>query len=76
MKATVALLTFNADPWLRELLDGVGRQKTDFEYEVLLIDSGSTDKTLEIAAEYPAVRLHQIPTANSDMAGRAIWRPN
>ena len=63
MKATVALLTFNADPWLRELLDGVIRQKADFEYEVLLIDSGSTDKTLEIAAEYPAVRLHQIPNS-------------
>ena len=63
MKATVALLTFNADPWLRELLDGVGRQKTDFEYEVLLIDSGSTDRTLEIAAEYPEVRFYQIPNS-------------
>ncbi len=63
MKATVALLTLNADPWLRELLDGVVRQKTDFEYEILLIDSGSTDRTLEIAAEYPEVRLHQIPNS-------------
>lgn len=63
MKATVALLTLNADPWLRELLDGVTRQKTDFEYEILLIDSGSTDRTLEIAAKYPEVRLHQIPNS-------------
>jgi rhamnosyltransferase len=63
MKATIALLTLNADPWLRELLDSVRRQKTDFEYEVLLIDSGSTDKTLEITAEYPEVRLHQIPNS-------------
>jgi len=63
MKATIALLTLNADPWLRELLDGVKRQKTDFDYEVLLIDSGSTDTTLAIAAEYPEVRLHQIPNS-------------
>jgi len=68
MNATVALLTLNADPWLRELLDGVVRQKTDFEYEILLIDSGSTDKTLEVAAEYPDVRLHQIANSDSDTA--------
>jgi rhamnosyltransferase len=63
MKATIALLTLNAEPWLRELLDGVTRQKTEFDYEVLLIDSGSTDGTLAIAAEYPEVRLHQIPNS-------------
>ena len=63
MKATIVVLTFNAEPWIKELLEGCERQKTDFEYEVLVVDSGSRDKTLEIIKDFPRVRLHQIPNS-------------
>ncbi|MGC1176995.1 MAG: glycosyltransferase family 2 protein [Candidatus Saccharimonadales bacterium] len=59
--ATVALLTFNGELYLEELLKAVFNQKTDKKYEVLVIDSGSTDRTLEIVSKFPEVRLHQIP---------------
>jgi len=59
--ATVALLTFNGEEFLEELLEAVSDQKTDKNYEVLVIDSGSTDRTLEIIAKFPKVRLHKIP---------------
>jgi glycosyltransferase involved in cell wall biosynthesis len=60
--ASVVLLTFNGESYLREVLDAVGRQKASFDYEVLVIDSGSRDGTLDILRSY-AVNLHQIPNS-------------
>lgn len=59
--ATVVVLTYNGEKYLGELLDAVERQKVDGPVEVLVIDSGSTDGTLRIIAEHPAVRLVTIP---------------
>lgn len=61
--ASVAVLTFNAQPFLEQLLDSLFGQETDFVFEVIVIDSGSRDATLEIARRYP-VRLYEI--ANRD----------
>lgn len=63
IKATIAVLTFNADPWIRELLEGVEKQTAPFEFEVLVIDSGSTDKTVDIIKKFPRARIHQIPNS-------------
>lgn len=63
MKATVAILTFNGDAYLAEMLGALARQQFDGEFEVLVIDSGSTDRTLQIVGEHPEVRLHQIPNS-------------
>ena len=60
--ASVVLLTFNGERYLGEVLDSVFKQKTNFQYEVIVIDSGSTDTTLEIVRSYP-VNLHQIPNS-------------
>jgi rhamnosyltransferase len=59
--ATVVVLTYNGERYLGELLRGVASQKVDGEVEILVIDSGSTDATLAIVAEYPGVRLVEIP---------------
>ncbi len=61
IKATVCIPTYNGEPYLRNLLKMVFKQILPFKYEVLVIDSGSTDKTLKIIKEFPKVRLHQIP---------------
>lgn len=57
---TVVLLTRNVGPVLPRLLEAVVAQQTDRSYEILAIDSGSTDGTLGILGRYP-VRLLQIP---------------
>jgi rhamnosyltransferase len=58
--ATVCILTFNGEEFLDQLLDQVTNQVTEHSYDVLVIDSGSTDGTLEICKRYPDVRLIEI----------------
>lgn len=60
IKATVFIPTYNGDEFLDELFKNLFKQVCDFNYEVLVIDSGSTDKTLDIIARYPLVTLHKI----------------
>ena len=55
---SIILLTKNAGALLRDALDGIFGQPGSFE--VIAVDSGSTDGTLEILKGYP-VRLIRIP---------------
>ncbi len=59
--ATVAILTFNGETYLDRILGAVEAQELDGDVDILVIDSGSTDATLEIIARHPRVRLHRIP---------------
>jgi len=61
--ATVAILTYNGETYLERILVAVLAQQVEGEVEVLVLDSGSTDSTLDIVARYPTVRLHQIPNS-------------
>ncbi|MBI1283656.1 MAG: glycosyltransferase [Thiobacillus sp.] len=58
--ASVIILTKNGERYLRSLLDGLLAQNLAEQFEIILIDSGSTDGTLKIVADYPAVRLFEI----------------
>jgi rhamnosyltransferase len=72
--ATVIIPTFNGETYLGRILDALAQQKLMVgtktgTFEVLLIDSGSTDSTLDIIASRSGmpgpieVRLHQIPNS-------------
>ncbi len=51
--ASVVIRTYNEERHLRRLLQAIEAQETgDLELEVVIVDSGSTDDTLGIAAEY------------------------
>ncbi len=60
VKASVVIPTLNAGPVLDRVLDAVTTQTTRWPYEVLVIDSGSTDGTLDTVSRYPSVKLHKI----------------
>jgi glycosyltransferase involved in cell wall biosynthesis len=71
MKVSVVLRTFNEQKHLRALLEGIGSQAgPGLEVETILVDSGSDDDTLRIAAEFP-VRV--VPIRKSEFTfGRSL----
>ena len=56
---SIIIRTFNEEKLIGKLLDEIIRQKVSFGYEIILVDSGSTDKTIEIAIRHN-VNLVQI----------------
>jgi len=57
---TIIILTKNGEGYLNEVLARVFAQKIDYPFEVIAIDSGSTDATLSKLARYP-IRVERIP---------------
>ena len=49
---SVLIITYNQERFIRQAIDSTLNQKTDFEYEILIGDDCSTDRTGEICAEY------------------------
>lgn len=58
---TIIIPTYNGAKYIGEILEAISQQKTNFDFEVLVIDSGSEDMTLEVINKFERVRLHQIP---------------
>ncbi len=52
MKVSIIIRTLNEEKYLNELLLSIENQKIDEEVEVVLVDSGSSDNTLEIAKKF------------------------
>lgn len=60
---TVIIPTLNGERYLERLLSMLEHQDFAGSFEVLVVDSGSTDGTLTIVRDHPAVRLHEIPNS-------------
>jgi glycosyltransferase involved in cell wall biosynthesis len=52
MEVSIIIRTYNEQRHLPELLTAISRQEIDFDYETLVVDSGSTDNTLNIANNF------------------------
>lgn len=51
--ASIIIRTLNEEKYLFELLDNVSKQSSQkYDFEIVVIDSGSTDKTLDIAKKF------------------------
>lgn len=59
--AAIIILTKNAGSDFQNTLEAIFAQKYPGEFEVVVVDSSSTDNTLEIAQNYPT-EVHQIKT--------------
>lgn len=49
---SVHMITYNHELYIRQAIEGVMMQKTDFEFELVIGEDASTDKTREICFEY------------------------
>lgn len=49
---SIICVVYNQAEYIKDALDGLLRQKTDFAYEILVHDDVSTDGTVEILQEY------------------------
>ena len=49
---SVTLLTYNHADYVRQTLEGIVKQKTNFKFEVIVGDDCSKDSTQEILREY------------------------
>lgn len=54
---SIAMPVYNCERWLARSLRSLVHQTCD-DWELLLIDDGSTDRTLEIAQSFPDSRIH------------------
>ncbi len=60
---SVIIPTKNGGEQFRETLDSIFSQEIDAGFEVVIVDSGSTDQTLQICKDFP-VKLIQIPPSS------------
>lgn len=51
-KVSVMCTTYNHEKYIRDAMEGILAQKTDFKYEVIIHDDASTDRTAEIVKDY------------------------
>lgn len=65
MKVSILITTYNLEQYIRQTLDSVINQETDFAFEILVGDDGSKDKTVSIIKEYQEkddrISLYQMP---------------
>ena len=59
MDVSIVIPTKNGGDRLKEVLEAVFPQKTEYKYEVICVDSGSTDNTLNIIKNFQC-RLYEI----------------
>ena len=55
MKCSIIIRAFNEDKHIGKLIKGIKNQQTSAEIEIILVDSGSNDKTVEIAEKYGVI---------------------
>ena len=63
MDVSIVIRTYNEQRYLPELLGAISSQEADFDFETVIVDSGSTDETLKVAREFKC-RVSHIPKSD------------
>lgn len=68
---SIIIPVYNVEPYLRECLDSILAQDSQSEYEVIMVDDGSTDRSGAICDEYAAKygKFHAIHQENRGPSG-------
>lgn len=65
-KLTILMPTYNAQLYIGQAIESVLIQKTSFDYELIIIDDKSTDKSLSIAQGYQSHNTKKIRIIEND----------
>ena len=52
MKLSVMLITYNHEPFIAQALESILAQRVNFEYEIVVGEDCSTDRTREIVLDF------------------------
>lgn len=63
---TIIMPSYNKEKYIAEALDSVFMQKTVYDYQIIVADDGSTDRTVEIVNKYQQKYPNKIILLNSD----------
>src|ERR1039458_57923 len=61
-KASIMLITYNHEKYIGQALESILNQKTEYDYEISVIEDCSTDRTQEIILRYKAQFPDRIQT--------------
>ena len=74
---SIACITYNHAPYIRQCLDGFIMQQTDFDFEIVIHDDASTDGTrdviLEYCSKYPKLFRPILQEQNRYKEGKGIF---
>lgn len=73
MDASVVIPTKNGGNRFIDVLATVAGQVTNYDYEIICVDSGSSDFTLEVIAAFPEVTLYEIPPSEFGHGKTRSW---
>lgn len=76
---SIACITYNHEDYIRQCLDGLVMQKTNFSFEIVIHDDASTDATASIIKEYcnnyPELFVPILQSQNKYKEGKGILLP-
>ena len=75
INCSVIVPCYNSEKYVKACLDSVVNQKTNFDYEVICVNDGSTDNTLEILKDYES-KYDFIKTISQENQGLSRSRNN
>ena len=73
MKASVIIPNLNGAGWLRDSIESVWAQ-TEQDFELIVIDNGSTDESLDIARSYCGRASTWRCSTTTPLRSRIGWR--
>ena len=73
---SVVMITYNHEPYIRQAIDSILCQKADFEFELVIGEDCSIDKTREICFEYQNLHPDKVRVLWSDRNLNSIGLSN
>lgn len=58
IKTSIIIRVYNEEQHIERLMHGIVNQKTPFTFEIIVVDSGSTDNTVNLALRFGAKIIH------------------